>query len=136
MISDKVYRCPPPDCALQANSDDVITNRGGIEIENTYCIHAAIVAQGGRLRYSFGDLDRVTLARTAAKPVLALVILEALGAAGDRFHLDDTDIAHVCTSHRSEPSHISMAHGILKRAGANEYYVACGGHPALSAAVN
>lgn len=122
------------DCALQTNSEDVIiTSRGGI-VENTHRIHAAIVDQEGRLRYSVGNPDRVTLARSAAKPVQALAILET--GAADRFHLDDADIALICASHSSEPRHISRALGMLRKAGANEDDMACGGHPALSAAVN
>lgn len=119
---------------LQINSEDVvITDRGGI-VENRHRIHAAIVDSEGNLQYALGDPNRVTLARSAAKPIQALAILET-GAAG-RFHFDDADIALMCASHSSEPSHIARAQRMLERAGSKEKDLACGGHSALSAEVN
>lgn len=122
------------DRALQVNSEDVvITDRGGI-VENKHRIHAAIVDPEGNLLYAVGDPDRVTLARSAAKPIQALAILET--GAADRFDFDDADIALMCASHSSEPRHISRAQEMLEKAGAKEEDLACGGHPALSAEVN
>lgn len=118
----------------QASSEDVIiTDRGGI-VENKHRIHAAIVNEKGKLQYAVGDPDRVTLARSAAKPIQALAILET--GAADRFDFDDADIALMCASHSSEPRHISRARQMLKKAGAKEEDLACGGHAALSAAIN
>lgn len=119
---------------LQVNSEDVvITDRGGI-LENKHRIHAAIVDPEGKLHYAVGDPDRVTLARSAAKPIQALAILET--GAADQFHFDDADIALMCASHSSEPRHISRAQEMLGKAGVKEEDLACGGHTALSAAVN
>ncbi|KAI7774862.1 L-asparaginase II protein [Diaporthe eres] len=115
------------------NEDVVITDRGGI-IENKHRIHAAIVDPKGKLHYAVGNPDRVTLARSAAKPVQALAILET--GAADRFHFDDADIALMCASHSSEPQHISRAQQMLKQTGREAEDLACGGHPALSAAIN
>lgn len=119
---------------VHANNEDVvISDRGGI-IENKHRIHAAIVDPEGKLHYAVGDPDRVTLARSAAKPIQALAILET--GAADRFDFDDADIALMCASHSSEPQHISRAQEMLKKAGSKEEDLACGGHPALSAAIN
>lgn len=119
---------------VHVNSEDVvITDRGGI-IENKHRIHAAIVGPEGKLHYAVGDPDRVTLARSAAKPIQALAILES--GAADRFHFDDADIALMCASHSSESQHISRAQEMLKKAGSKEEDLACGGHPALSATIN
>lgn len=118
----------------QVNSDDVvITDPGGI-VENRHRIHAAIVDPDGKLRYAVGDPNRVTLARSAAKPIQTLAILET--GAADRFHFDDADIALMCASHSSEPPHLTRARQMLERAGSKEKDLACGGHPALSAEVN
>lgn len=119
---------------LQGNSEDVvITERGGI-VENKHRIHAAIVDPEEKLQYAVGDPDRVTLARSAAKPIQAVAILET--GAADRFQFDDADIALMCASHSSEPPHLPRAQEMLEKAGAKEEDLACGGHPALSAAVN
>lgn len=118
----------------QVNSEDVvITDRGGI-IENSHRIHAAIVDPEGNLQYAVGNPNRVTLARSAAKPIQALAILET--GAADRFHCDDADIALMCASHSSEPTHVARAQQILEKSGSKEMDLACGGHPALSAEVN
>lgn len=110
-----------------------MTDRGGI-IENSHRIHAAIADPEGNLQYAVGNPNRVTLARSAAKPIQALAILET--GAADRFHFDDADIALMCASHSSEPPHLARAQQILERAGSKEEDLACGGHPALSAEVN
>lgn len=118
----------------QVNSEDlVITDRGGI-MENSHRIHAAIVDPEGNLQYAVGDPNRVTLARSAAKPIQALAILET--GAADRFHFDDADIALMCASHSSEPPHLTRAQQMLERAGSKDEDLACGGHPAVSAEVN
>ncbi|KAG6355748.1 hypothetical protein INS49_003714 [Diaporthe citri] len=89
------------------NEDVVITDRGGI-IENKHRIHAAVVDPEGKLHYAVGDPDRVTLARSAAKPVQALAILET--GAADRFHFDDADIALMCASHKQRaPTYFQSA---------------------------
>lgn len=122
------------DHARQVNSEDVIiTARGGI-VENKHRIHAAVVDHEGKLSYAVGDPNWVTLARSAAKPIQALAILET--GAADRFHFDDADIALICASHSSESRHISRAQNMLRKAEAKEEDLACGGHAALSAAVN
>jgi L-asparaginase II len=119
---------------LPVNSEDVIrTDRGGI-VENTHRIHAAIVDQEGKLQYAVDDPDRVTLARLVAKPIQAPAILET--GAADRFDFDDAEIALMCASHSSEPPRISSAQQTLRKVGAKEKDLACGGHAALAAAIN
>lgn len=120
--------------SLKVNSEDVvITDRGGI-VENRHRIHAAIVDPEGKLHYAVGDPDRATLARSAAKPFQAVAILET--GAAERFNFDDADVALMCASHSSEPGHVSRAQEMLRKAGAKEEDLACGGHPVLSAEIN
>ncbi|KAL3430515.1 L-asparaginase II [Aspergillus tetrazonus] len=84
----------------------VFTDRGGIT-ENKHYIHAAIVDASGTLLYFVGNLSRVTLARSTAKPAQALAILET--GAIDQFGFNDGDIALMCASHSSEDVHVARA---------------------------
>lgn len=116
-----------------ANSDCVISERGGI-VENTHRVHAAVVDPDGTLLYSVGDPSRITLIRSAAKPAQALAILET--GCFEKYGFDDADLALVCASHSSEERHIKRAQAMLKTIGATEADLCCGGHHALSDAVN
>lgn len=113
--------------------DFVVTDRDGI-VENRHLVHAAVVDSTGKLLFSVGDPSRMTLSRSAAKPLQALAILET--GAFDQFGFDDADLALMCASHSSEERHINRARAMLAKSNANEEDLCCGGHVALSDAVN
>ncbi|KAJ5151302.1 uncharacterized protein N7482_010554 [Penicillium canariense] len=113
--------------------DFVVTDRAGV-VENRHGVHAAIVDASGRLLYAVGDPTRMTLVRSAAKPAQALAIVET--GALQKFNLDDADLALMCASHSSEDRHIARARSILAKIESNEDDLQCGGHPAVSNAVN
>ncbi|KAI4621081.1 hypothetical protein J4E83_005444 [Alternaria metachromatica] len=114
-------------------NDVVISYRGGI-IENRHNVHAAIVDASGKLLYTIGDYQRMTLARSSTKPIQTLAILET--GAAERFDYDDADVALMCASHSSEPRHIERAQAMMKKTGEKEKVLTCGGHPAQNAAIN
>lgn len=114
-------------------NDYAISDRNGI-VENRHAVHAAVVDSTGRLLFSLGDHDRMTLIRSAAKPAQALAILET--GCFERYGFDDADLALMCASHSSEDRHISRAKAILARTGISESKLQCGGHPPLSNAVS
>ncbi|TKX27110.1 hypothetical protein C1H76_0657 [Elsinoe australis] len=68
--------------------DYIVTDRGGI-VENRYSVHCAVVDQTGRILYTCGDPNRLTLARSAAKPAQALAVLEIEGF--DKYGYDDVN---------------------------------------------
>ncbi|KAK2763770.1 hypothetical protein FQN54_009387 [Arachnomyces sp. PD_36] len=113
--------------------DYVVTDRDGI-VENRHKVHAAITDASGLLSFAVGDPMRMTLARSVAKPVQALAILET--GAFEKFGLDDADLALVCGSHNSEDRHISRARAMLDKIQSKEEDMKCGGHPALLDSVN
>jgi L-asparaginase II len=102
-------------------------------IENTHAAHVAVVDARGRLVHSFGDPQRVTLARSAAKPAQALAVIET--GALERFGFTQEDLALMCASHSSEPRHIERVRAMLAKAQAVESDLRCGGHPPISEAV-
>lgn len=102
-------------------------------MENRHSVHAAITNAAGNLLYAVGDLYRMTLARSAAKPAQALAILQT--GAVNRFHFDDADLAFMCASNSSEERHIARARSMLSKVSACQDDLCCGGHPPLSKTV-
>jgi L-asparaginase II len=102
----------------------------GDSVENRHIAHIAVVNATGRLLYAFGDAERVTLARSAAKPAQAAAIV-ATGAL-ERYGFDEADLALMCASHSSETRHIEHTRRMLSKLGADESALRCGGHPSLS----
>ncbi|THY38822.1 L-asparaginase II [Aureobasidium pullulans] len=116
------------------DSHDLVLNwRGGV-VENSHIVHAAIVDSDNNLLFSLGDPNRLTLARSAAKPFQALAILET--GAAEKFNFDEADVALMCGSHNSENKHVSRVTSMLDKAGVSEENMNCGGHPALSKIIN
>lgn len=111
------------------DSHDLVLNwRGGV-VENSHIVHAAIVDSDNNLLFSLGDPNRLTLARSAAKPFQALAILET--GAAEKFNFDEADVALMCGSHNSEDKHVSRVTAMLDKTGVSEENMNCGGHPAL-----
>ncbi|KAI8635323.1 thermolabile L-asparaginase [Xylariaceae sp. FL1651] len=92
----------------------VISDRGGI-VENRHRVHAAAVDVAGKVLDVLGDPSRVTLIRSAAKPIQAITVVES--GAMERFGFDEADLALMCSSGNARG-------GTL-----------IGGHPAISPAV-
>ncbi|RDU96088.1 asparaginase [Trinickia dinghuensis] len=110
-----------------------VTTYRGPAVENRHQAHVAVVDGAGRLLYAFGDPHRLTLPRSAVKPAQALAILET--GALERFGFDEADLALMCASHNSEDRHIARARAMLAKAHVTEDDMRCGGHPAISDAV-
>lgn len=103
----------------------VRTYRGPLE-DMLHTGHIAVVDSTGKLLYSCGDPDRVCYARSSAKPIQALCVLES--GAVEKFGLDDQDIALFCASHNGEPMHIQAVRRALAKAGLDESLLQCGVH--------
>ncbi|MVO99248.1 asparaginase [Paenibacillus lutrae] len=100
-------------------------DRGPIT-ESIHRGHIAVVNNEGRLLHSLGDPQAVTFARSTAKLIQALPVLES-GAASD-FGLSDQEIALICASHNGEPAHVQTARSLLAKAGADPGDLQCGAH--------
>lgn len=110
-----------------------VTTYRGPAVENRHQAHVAVVDAQGRLIYAFGDPRRLTLPRSAVKPAQALAVLET--GALERFGFDEADLALMCASHSSEERHVTRARAMLAKANVSEAEMRCGGHPAISDAV-
>ncbi len=99
-------------------------------VESVHRVSVAVVDAGGRLIARAGDPELTTFWRSAAKPFQAMPVV-ADGAA-DRFGFTMRELALACSSHSSEPAHLEVAEGMLKKVGLAERALACGTHPPLS----
>ncbi|GKZ83500.1 hypothetical protein AnigIFM56816_008595 [Aspergillus niger] len=124
----------PPNPSLSDSAlGYVVTHRGSV-VENRHQVHAAVTDATGRILYAVGDPTRVTLARSAAKPAQALAVVET--GALEKFDFNEADLALMCASHSSEDRHLARARAMLSKVSMEEEDLRCGGHAALSEAVN
>lgn len=105
----------------------------GEHVESVHQLSVAVVDSEGRLVARAGDPELTTFWRSAAKPFQAMPVV-ADGAA-DQFGFTPRELALTCASHSSEPVHLEVAEGMLKKIGLTERALACGIHPPLSPAV-
>lgn len=106
------------------NSTVQIT-RGGIT-ESQHEIALAIVNSKGELLGSVGNVALATFARSSAKPIQAIPLVES--GAADYYHFDEADLALSCASHSSELQHTNRVAEMLARIGLDESYLQCGPH--------
>jgi len=99
--------------------------RGG-RVESSHYGHIAVVNSYGELLYSLGDPNRLTYARSSAKPLQTIPVFET--GAADSYELSGADISLCCASHSGEAQHTDRVLAILKRAGIEDSCLKCGTH--------
>jgi L-asparaginase II len=107
----------------------VESRRGGIP-ESRHRVFAAVTDADGRLIARSGDVNFLTVTRSAAKPFQALPVIE--DGAADRFGMSSAELALACASHSSERRQVEVVRGLLERIGCEERDLVCGGHRPLS----
>lgn len=104
----------------------VEVTRGNL-VESRHQGDIAIVDHTGRILWQIGDPERVTYARSSAKPLQALPLVES--GAADYFQMTDEELALCCASHSGEDVHVSRVRAFLQRIGIEESCLQCGAHP-------
>ncbi len=99
-------------------------------VESVHRVSVAVVNADGRLVASAGDPSRVSFWRSAAKPFQALPLLE--DGVADAIGLTPAELALACASHSSEPPHLTVVDGMLRRIGVQVADLACGPHEPIS----
>ena len=92
--------------------------------ESTHPVHVAVVDAEGAVVRAWGDTDRITHPRSAAKPLQALALVET--GAADAFGLGDVELALACASHSGEPGHVEAVERWLDRIGCSTADLECG----------
>jgi L-asparaginase II len=95
-------------------------------VDLTHIGHVAVADYTGKLLYHYGNPDRVTFARSSAKPIQAIPVVES--GATDAYGLTDREIALLCASHSGESFHVDAVRSILKKADLTDKYLQCGTH--------
>jgi L-asparaginase II len=98
----------------------------GDTIESVHQVAVAVVDSSGKLRYSAGDPNLVTLLRSSAKPFQALAAVES--GAAEAYGLTQEEIAIIAGSHNGEKKHVKVVRSILKKVGLNKGHLQCGTH--------
>jgi len=98
-------------------------------VESIHYGAIAIVDAKGNLLASAGDPYTVTYLRSTAKPFQALPFLEDGGK--EFYHLEDKDIALICSSHSGTDEHYQAAIQLQTKTGVLESDLLCGVHPPL-----
>ncbi len=103
----------------------VYVTRGGIR-ESEHFGSIAVVSSSGKLLAHYGDPNYVTFARSSAKPMQAIPLVES--GAVETFLFDESDLAQCCASHSSELQHTERVLSMLQKIGLDESYLQCGPH--------
>jgi L-asparaginase II len=106
----------------------------GTVVESVHRLVIAVADGTGRLRASAGDVELVTFARSAIKPIQAIPLVEDGVAA--RFVLSEEDLALCCASHNGEAIHVAGVLAMLRRFGVEPDALACGPHAPLGEAAS
>lgn len=105
----------------------------GTLVESQHLGHGIVVDQHGQTALAFGNFERVTFPRSAAKWVQGLELV-ASGAA-DALGLDLQHLAIACASHNGEPGHTELVAAWLDRLGLSVSDLECGIAPPFTEAV-
>ena len=101
--------------------------------ESQHIGHGIAMTASGDVVLAFGEIDRPTFPRSAAKWVQALELVAS--GASDAFQLSDAELAIACASHNGEPDHTALVASWLARLGLSEADLECGIAPAFTESV-
>ncbi|MCU6795246.1 asparaginase [Paenibacillus sp. WQ 127069] len=98
----------------------------GALTESRHIVHLAVMDINRKLIVSAGDSTLYTFARSTAKLLQAIPLLEAGGA--ERLHLDDKQITLLCASHNGEDEHARLVDHTLHQLDLDESALCCEVH--------
>lgn len=93
-------------------SKGVWCTRNGV-VESLHRVHAAVVTDAGKVLAFHGDVDWITVYRSAAKPFQAVPLVED-GVVAE-FGLEKSEVALASASHNGEDVHLEGVAGILQK---------------------
>lgn len=99
----------------------VEVTRGDL-VESRHHVHAVVTSLEGQ--ESWGDAQRLTFPRSAAKIMQAIALVES--GAAKRLKLSSKQLALACSSHGGEPDHVTTVNRWLADLGLNHQCLECG----------
>jgi L-asparaginase II len=94
--------------------------------ESVHLGHLAVVDTKGSLTAAMGNPELVTFARSSAKPLQAIPVIES--GAVEAFGLVPEEIALMCASHNGESRHVEAIERFLNKLGLSGAHLQCGPH--------
>jgi L-asparaginase II len=116
----------PPAGASDRPSPVLVEVTRGLLVESRHRGSACVTDAKGRVVLAWGDVDAPIYARSAAKPLQALPLVES--GAADAFALGATELALACASHHGEAAHVAAVAAWLARIGLGAGDLECGAH--------
>ncbi len=113
--------------AIHMQGEPIVRVRRGPIVESLHSVAACAIGPDGQTLLSIGDTESNVYLRSAAKPFIAAVAVQA--GVVERFGLDRREIAIMAASHNGEPFHIAAVGSILRKIGLGERALQCGAHP-------
>lgn len=86
--------------------------------------HIAVTDHTGRILRKLGDPERLTFARSSAKPLQAIPVAES--GALEHYGITPQELAVICSSHNGESFHVKAVESILHKAGLSPDQLCCG----------
>jgi L-asparaginase II len=102
----------------------------GAMVESCHRGAAVVVDAKGGIVMAWGNVETPIYARSAAKPLQALALVET--GAADAFALGPRELALACGSHHGEPPHVAAVASWLARIGLGAEDLECGAHLPLN----
>lgn len=111
----------------------VVNFKRGTLVESSHKVHCAVVSITGEMLESFGEYQKLTSWRSAAKPFQVLPFIRHNGIA--RYKINEAELAIMAASHNGEPVHIKLVRDILKKMDIAESELACGAAAPLNSRI-
>lgn len=108
------------------HAERLVSITRGPLVESVHRGHIAVVDTQGRLVASIGNPEVTTFARSSAKPLQAIPVIES--GAVEAYGLVPEEIALMCASHNGESGHLEAIERFLNKLGLNGDHLACGPH--------
>lgn len=94
--------------------------------ESVHSGHIAVVDASSKILYQYGNPNYVTFARSTAKLLQVIPLLES--GAADYYKLTPAEIAVMCSSHNGEAEHVATVDAILAKLDLDATALLCGTH--------
>jgi len=98
-------------------------------VESIHRGDVAIVNENGKDLYKYGDINKITYWRSAAKPFQTLPLI--FTGTAQKYSFTEKELAIMAASHSGEPAHTRVIKTILDKIGLDESYLKCGVHSPL-----
>ena len=112
-------------------SEKLIEITRGDVVETMHYGDVVVVNSKGEILCHYGDPEKYTYWRSAAKPIQAINVI--LSGAAEKYNFTDAEIAIMCASHYGEEFHIKTIKSILNKIDLNEDHLLGGIVNSLSA---